>query len=283
MLFELILGLVVLILASIQDLKTREVADILSWGLVALGFLFAIVKTTINWNYEPILSSVIGFTFMFIIGSAFYYTGQWGGGDAKIGMGLGSLIGLYFGNYFLIMFVVLMLFAGSIYGLIYSLALAFMNYKQFKKKFLELIRREKIHRNRSIIIYTGIVLLVISIFAPIMWKMALILLVAVSYITFYLYVFVKAVESSLLIKKYYVNKLTEGDWVNEEIKIGKKTICSPKDLGVTLEQIALLKKHKIKSVMVKEGIPFIPSFLIAYIAAWILIHLGFSLTTIFNI
>ena len=283
MLFELITGAVVLVLASIQDLKSREVADILSWGLIALGFLFSIVRSMINWSYEPLLSSLFGFLFMFLIGVVFYYTGQWGGGDAKIGMGLGSLIGLYFNNYFLIMFVVLMLFAGSIYGLFYSLVLAFSNYNKFKKKFVELIRDKKVHLIRSIIIYSGIVLLVISIFVPGFWKMILLLLVIVIYITFYLFLFVKTVESSVLIKKYAVSKLTEGDWINEEVKIGKKIICGPKDLGVTLEQIALLKKYKVKSVVVKEGIPFIPSFLLAYLLAWFLVYLGFNLTTIFNL
>ncbi|PIO05594.1 hypothetical protein COT47_04145, partial [Candidatus Woesearchaeota archaeon CG08_land_8_20_14_0_20_43_7] len=45
----------------------------------------------------------------------------------------------------------------------------------------------------------------------------------------------------------------------------KKYICGPKDLGIEKKQIAILLKHKVKKVLVREGIPFVPSFLIAFI------------------
>ena len=68
-------------------------------------------------------------------------------------------------------------------------------------------------------------------------------------------------------------ELTEGDWIAEEIKVGKKYICGPKDLGIELAQIKKLiaykKKGKIKKVLIKVGIPFVPSFLIAFIVTYI--------------
>ena len=61
---------------------------------------------------------------------------------------------------------------------------------------------------------------------------------------------------------------------------GKK-ICGPKDLGISKKQIrqmiALKQKKKINKIKIKEGIPFVPSFLIAFIlslmfgAWWMLI------------
>ena len=67
-------------------------------------------------------------------------------------------------------------------------------------------------------------------------------------------------------KKYYpIPKLTEGDWIAEDVKVNGKIICSPKDLGISKEQIKKLKHHNIKKVLVKEGIPFVPSFLIAFV------------------
>ena len=51
----------------------------------------------------------------------------------------------------------------------------------------------------------------------------------------------------------------------DDVKHGKKVICSPKDLGISKAQIAELKKLKIKSVVVKEGIPFVPSFLLSFL------------------
>jgi hypothetical protein len=81
-----------------------------------------------------------------------------------------------------------------------------------------------------------------------------------------------------MIKDLPVKKLTEGDWIHKEVYIGKKLITGPKDLGISREQIEELKKYsakgKIKTVAVKEGIPFIPVFLLAYIATIILYYSG---------
>ena len=73
----------------------------------------------------------------------------------------------------------------------------------------------------------------------------------------------------------YVNpkELTEGDWIAEDIIVSKKRICGPKDLGIEMRQIkkliSLKKKGKIKKVLIKVGIPFVPSFLIAFVVTYI--------------
>ena len=70
-------------------------------------------------------------------------------------------------------------------------------------------------------------------------------------------------------KKYDVNNLTPGDWIVNDIRIGGKKIYSTKDLGVSEEQIKKLKflkqRGKIKQILVKEGVPFVPSFLMAFV------------------
>ncbi|MBI2574772.1 hypothetical protein HYV82_02720 [Candidatus Woesearchaeota archaeon] len=64
-------------------------------------------------------------------------------------------------------------------------------------------------------------------------------------------------------------KLTEGDWIAKDIYVGGKYVCGPKDLGIEKSQIRQLLKYrhlgKIKKVLIKEGIPFVPSFLIAFL------------------
>ena len=81
--------------------------------------------------------------------------------------------------------------------------------------------------------------------------------------------FVKSVENSSMYKYVTPNKLTEGDWIAKEIKIDGKYISGPKDLGIEKKQINQLinfwKKGKIKKILIKEGMPFIPSFFIAFI------------------
>ena len=76
----------------------------------------------------------------------------------------------------------------------------------------------------------------------------------------------KVVEETMMIKSMHVSKITEGEWIRKEVKVKGKVICGPKDkLGVSTKQIAELKKHKIKTVTVKQGIPFIPGFLLGYL------------------
>ena len=121
-----------------------------------------------------------------------------------------------------------------------------------------------------------------------------------------MYYFIKSIEKCCMIKLVEPEELTEGEWINKDIyidlkkgkaKIGKKTdkevtkklkaaknvnteekarkeyICGPKDLGISKEQIATLlklKKSKIytKKIEIKIGIPFVPSFLIAYLISY---------------
>ena len=57
-------------------------------------------------------------------------------------------------------------------------------------------------------------------------------------------------------------------WIKDIIIDGKR-ISGPKDLGIERKQlrklIDLYKKGKIKKVLIKVGIPFVPSFLVAYL------------------
>ncbi|MBI2142083.1 hypothetical protein HYU15_01165 [Candidatus Woesearchaeota archaeon] len=64
-------------------------------------------------------------------------------------------------------------------------------------------------------------------------------------------------------------KLTEGDWIAKDVYVNRKYVCGPKDLGIEKSQIRKLMKYKlqgkIRKVLIKEGIPFVPSFLIAFL------------------
>ena len=57
----------------------------------------------------------------------------------------------------------------------------------------------------------------------------------------------------------------EGDWLAEDVIVHGKTIVKKKTLHK--EDIQKLRDKNISSVTIKEGIPFVPSFLIAYLAA----------------
>ncbi|MFH1521423.1 MAG: hypothetical protein ABIF18_00530, partial [archaeon] len=51
-------------------------------------------------------------------------------------------------------------------------------------------------------------------------------------------------------------------WLVDEIRVGKKVIRADWD-GLSLEDIELLKNKK--KVKIKEGLPFVPAFLIAFL------------------
>ena len=92
--------------------------------------------------------------------------------------------------------------------------------------------------------------------------------------TFYVWIFVKSIEKSSMYKLVEPNKLTEGDWIVKDVYINKQYITGPKDLGIEKKQIKLLieayKRKKIGKVLIKEGIPFVPSFLIAFIITFVI-------------
>ena len=79
----------------------------------------------------------------------------------------------------------------------------------------------------------------------------------------YLYIYAKAVDAVCMVREVSVNKLTEGDWLYEDVFINGKKIKATWD-GLLTEDIVLLKKCK-KTVLVRYGIQFAPVFLISFL------------------
>jgi len=275
LLIGIIIAFVALIVATITDLKNREVPDYISYGLIFVAFAISILNSIINWNFIPFIISVMGFAVGLIVAYGMFYLGQWGGGDSKLIMGLGALLGFnifpLFGknNFWLLILIASIVFCGAIYGLVWSIFLAIKNRKIFKKHLkLWLDRRELIIARRIMLIIIVLMIIAILTIVPDEFKILLLTFVIMLYVIFYVWLFVKVIEETCMIKEIKIDKLTEGDWIFKDVYIGKKYITGPKDLGVSREQIELLKKYakkgKIKTITIKEGIPFIPAFLIAY-------------------
>lgn len=267
-----VISLVALLYGSYIDIKTREIYDTLSIGLVYLGIAIAVGASILLWSYRPLLSSLIGFAVGAAIGLAFYYSGQWGGGDAKMLMGLGSIIGIDVFSLnagipdFAILIINIVLF-GAIYGVIWIFWLALRNWKEFRIEFRERRRKSNIIRIRyvflSLVFLFSVIVLVIRPDFIIIMLIYFIFLFSV--LTLYLFMIIKSVEKSCLLKKIEVKNLTEGDWVLDKVKLKNADKYIYTKTGITEKGIKMLQKSKIKNVLVKEGIPFVPSFLIAYI------------------
>ena len=87
------LVLLVLLIGSYTDLRTREIPDFLTYGLVFVAFGIRIIFSFIYQNPVYFLEGLFGFIPLFLIALAMFYTGQWGGGDSKFIMGIGASIG----------------------------------------------------------------------------------------------------------------------------------------------------------------------------------------------
>ena len=261
-----------LILGSITDFKTREVPDFLNFSLMAIGIVFGTVTSIISWNIWPLLSSLVGLGVGYLLGAAMFYTGQWGGGDAKMLMGLGALQGLGIltiinGSIPLFATTVLtILIAGAAYGLLYAGYLIIKHWTNFKKEFKKANREKKQIRRRIITLVTVVLVILASFLIP--DRTLQTILIALAFLLFfgmYSLVISRTIEKTCMIKMLSVKKLTEGDWIVEDVLVDGKRICGPKDLGISEKQIKELHKLKVREVKVKEGIPFIPGFLLGYI------------------
>lgn len=266
----MIIGFVALVFASVVDIKIREVPNWLSYSLVVIGLGIRLIYSLMISDFSYIFYGLIGFSVFFALANLMYYTKQWGGGDSKLLMGLGAM----FGNFweisllsfsyelpFLVSLLVNIFVAGTIYGLIYSIFLALKNKKEFLKEF-----KSRKFNELKIVSLIVFLLFVIS-FIVLDEKFSGLVLVFLLLIWFACLVlsFMKIVEDVSLYKTIDVNKLVEGDWLAKDVVIGKRTICCMRNIGVTKEDINTLKKNKIKRVFVKEGIPFVPSFLIGFL------------------
>lgn len=276
MLYEII-ALIALTLSTGWDLYKREVPDTLSYGLIGIAFLLRIIFSFTNFTFQPILEGILGFTVFFGIGYILYKLNQWGGADAKLLGGLGALFGLTFNlDHFMIGFLINLFLVGGIYGLIYSLILIFMHRKK-------LPQYNKTYFRINTTIFILLFLLGLFIINTSYEKILFLSTIAIFYLLIVLWPYINYIQKNLFEKYITPPRLTEGDWVAQDIK----NVCKRKDNGLTKKQIEKLNKlyhkGKISKVKIKEGIPFIPSFLLALIVSLIWGNLFFVVNHLLNI
>ncbi len=280
---------VVLFIASITDLNRREVPDTISYGFIILmslitAYLFFTIKDV---NY--MLNVFSSFIMFLIIALLLFYSNLFGGGDAKLLLGLSfSLPLLIFplNKYYLIgnlirspgvSFLINSLFVGGIYGLGYAFYLAVRHWRKFKKKFDKLLKKYILILRALVLSFVFLLIVTLMISRVGRTQVTLMLLFILLTLTLLLaviilplYIFMKAVDEVVLTRRIAPKKLVEGDWVIEQVKDENgKIIVSQKDNGVSNEQIKKLEELYsegiIKSVKVKDGIPFVPSIFLTYL------------------
>jgi len=257
----IILGLIWIVFAVIQDLRKKEIANWLNFSLAIFALAFRFFYSLFNGEgFAFFLQGALGFAAFLIVGNLLYYGKVFAGGDAKLMISLGAIIP--FSENLLpnlnsaLMFLLLFLIIGAFYGVVIGLFLGIRNRKRFAKEFSKQFKEKKKIFYLSLIF--SIILILLAFFENIFFYLGILI-----FISPYIYFSAKSIDEACMIRKINTRKLTEGDWLYEDVKIGKK-IIEARWSGLSKEEIALLVKKK-KSVLIRQGIPFSPVFLISYL------------------
>lgn len=267
--FLIIIGILWLIIASISDIKKREVANWLSFSLIIAGLVYRAFFSILNSDLWFFLFGLIGLAVFVALGYAFYYSRVFAGGDAKLLMALGVIIPFSYNFksifYDFALFLFLLLIVGAVYGVISSIVLSLKNWKLFVKEF----KKQFILKKQ--IFYVSLVLTLFLALIILLFNAVYFLFLSVLILfTAFLFIYAKAVEEACMIKEIKAENLTEGDWLYEKIRIEQK-IIKPHWEGLTEKQVKLIQKYgKNRKILIKQGVPFVPVFLIAFIIFFLL-------------
>lgn len=263
--FVFVLALIYLLVASIKDIKDTEIPNWISFSLVVfiMGFRFfySLFSQGNDWSF--FLQGLVWLGIFVIFGNLFYYGRFFAGGDAKLFMALGPLIaftGSFNSNLNLVMiFILAFLFTGALYGLIWSFYYALKNFGAFKKEF-----KKQVYTNKNSLLLFLVLIILFFIIGLIYPEILLISLFL--FIFLFLFLFAKTVDKSCMVKDIPSKDLREGDWLYKDIHFSSKTITASWE-GLSRDEINYIQKNssKKRKITIRNGIPFVPVFLISYI------------------
>jgi Flp pilus assembly protein protease CpaA len=261
------------IIASYFDLKTGEIPDKFTIGLVVVALIMRLGFSAMMGDFNYFLDGLIVGLIFFAFGAALFYTGAWGGGDAKLLAGIGASLGgsmmpslldsainifpSFFG------FFIAMSMVAIPYSLIYAFILAFKSPKAFS------LMKERVIKNSFILALACIASL--TLFILLKPYNALLMFVILSPPVFFLLmIFTRSVEEVAMQKDVALKDLHVGDMVVEDLMINGKKVASKRDMdGFSKEVLEKIQKSKKapKTVRIKWGIKFAPAFPLAMLVA----------------
>ena len=254
------------VFAVVQDYRKREVANWLNFSLIVFALAYRAFYAIINNNILFFVSGLAGLFSFVWLAYLFYYGRAFAGGDAKLLMGYGVILpygtlnGLLYWGF---LFLIFLFLGGAVYTLIYSLFIIGKNRKRFFREYVGQFKKYQ---------FLLIFILILSIALSFLIKEILFFFVFL--FVLFLLPYVKALDLSMTALKNYKD-LQEGDWIEQDIKVGKNTIKRTVH-GLSKEDILLLRKYK-RNIYVKDGVPFTPAFLIGLFMVFFFLILQFSL------
>ncbi|MFH1521764.1 MAG: prepilin peptidase, partial [archaeon] len=207
-----------IVVASSQDLKRREVDNWLNLFLLIVSFAFVFYKAIFEGDTAIIFQAGFALVIMFAFMNLFYYGRVFAGGDAKLLVAMTVFfVGVDFSMTLINMgiFLLFLMFSGSIYGLVYSVVLYVKDFKKVNKE----IRKGFENLWVRYVILLGIVMFVFSYVDWIFLFLSVFL-----FLLSVLYVFAKGLENVSMMRCVSGKELREGDWLVDDIRVGKKVI-----------------------------------------------------------
>jgi Flp pilus assembly protein protease CpaA len=259
-----------IIISVLQDLKRREVDNWLNLFLLIVSFVFVFYRAIFEGDGSIVIQSGFALVFMFVLMNVFYYGRIFAGGDAKLLLAMTVFfVGVNFSETLVNVgiFVALLMVSGSVYGLFYSFVLYFRDFEKVNRVIVKMVD------GKWWMAGIGVVVLLIGFFNWVFFVLGVFALLSMG-----LYVLAKGLEVVSMVRVVSGKELREGDWLVEDVKIKGRVIEADWD-GLSLRDIELLKGRK--KVKIKEGLPFVPAFLIAFLGyvflrSWILmLFMGF--------
>jgi Flp pilus assembly protein protease CpaA len=251
-------------LAAAWDLKTTEIPDNIPHAMIVIAIIFYAAQSYLAGSYWPLLNSLMVGLGLLALGFVMYFTGQWGGGDAKILAAVGFLVPTFHTQNIFLPFAVSYLanvfLVGAAYMIIYALAIALMNRKIITEFFKSMKASKNVFLFGSVILFATLIAANFFIlkFLDLSFSLAALLsnsvlpLVA-TIALFTMWKFAKIVEDVGFKKKVKVSQLKLGDVLSES-KVWD---------GITAKEIKKIRSSGKKYVWVKEGVRFAPAFPLA--------------------
>jgi len=281
----------ILFAASLVDLKTGEIPEPLSMGLIALILLVALGHTILVWNFTYLGMTVLWGVVALAIAYLLFWLGQWGGGDVKILAGVGCFLGYMeaagytwplgtFINYPLpplVTYLIDMAVTSTPYVIAYTIILGVLR----PTAFVEYGRRL---REKTFIIAFALSLM--PALAAFYFGLYVLLIVYLLVPVFLLAsVYMKTVEEHLLTKTIPVTQLKDWDILSKDLVVGGRRVATRRNIeGVTPEQVAeikeLAKDGRIpKKIDIRWGIKYAP---ILFISLLLTVYVGNLLEALFT-
>ncbi len=210
-------------LAGAYDLKTTEIPDEISLGMVAAGLILNLAYSIVQWNPIYIFQSAAVGSVFFTFGLIMYLGGQWGGGDAKVLTGIGTLVptlpafsGATQIFPFSAVLIINLFMIGAVYMIIYAVFFAVT-----RESVLEDFKERVVSDRKRITAICLLPLIPALIYASMNTGIELLYfigLVPIFLALLLLFRFLKSVEDTGFEKTITVDDLEAGDMLAEEVE-----------------------------------------------------------------